>query len=420
MKNRKNAKCLLALLFILCMVLPSCSSGIADPVGDSEIGNMGTGVPEDTAAPLFGAGTGMYTDMFDYPYIYYTGKLYPNSETNNQKTVYRYNFETGETEFACQDSVCTHEKKSGCPFEDYLDFGQLTVLDGKVIYTTKNEKSDNFVHPLEWYDPKTREHGVFVEDADNRYVVGDTLYFECHESSVKTVGSEVESVLTRQLWKYDRKQNKAVLVASTDDLADSTPQAVLYHGEERVMISSHYSYDGQTDAEKSYLYWIDPSNGKRTPILKEGIIGDSSGWFAGDCFFWAEPYVEDESKGYTPYCFDLKTGEKKKIGELGEFSVSTMIPTDKYLLAVCKDPTGKATRILRRYDYAAGEWLEEEYPLHGDYFGAFLRYYRGKLYFFMSIKNEKPEPGALPEAGGFLVWDILTGEQTLIPYSEWM
>ena len=39
MKNRKNANCLLVLLLILCMIFPSCSSGIADPVGDSEIGN---------------------------------------------------------------------------------------------------------------------------------------------------------------------------------------------------------------------------------------------------------------------------------------------------------------------------------------------------------------------------------------------
>ena len=410
------------MLLVLCMVLPSCSSGIADPVGDSEIGAEGAGLSESEAAALFGAGTGQYADMFDYPYVYYTGRLYPNSETNGQKTVYRYNFETGEAEFACQDSVCTHEKKSGCPFEDYLDFGQLSVMDGKVIYRTQGGKDDQKLgaHPLEWYDPKTREHGVLAEDADDQFVVGDTLYFHCHESSVETVGSEVKSVLTKQLWKYDRKQEKAVLVVSTDDSADSMPNAVLYHGEERVTVSSHYSYDGQIDAKKLYLYWIDPATGKRTPVLWEGVIGTSNGWFAGDCFFWAEPFLEDESRGYTPYCIDLKTGEKKKIGELGEFDVSTMIPTDKYLLAVCKDPAGKATRILRRYDYAAGEWLEEEYPLHGDYYGIFLRYYRGKLYFFRSIKNVKPEPGTVPEAGGYLMWDILTGEQTLIPYSEWM
>ena len=417
----KSKRTLLALLFILCMVLPSCSSKIADPIGDSDLGVVGTGLSESEAAALFGAGTGQYADMFDYPYVYYTGRLYPGSE-NEQKTVYRYNFETGEAEFACQDSVCTHEKKSGCPFEDYYNFGQLSVVDGKVIYTTEGGKEGQKLgeHPLEWYDPKTREHGVLAEDADNRYVIGGTLYFDRSGATAENVASGGDVALFRELWKYDKEKEKAVLVVSTDDPADSVPTAVLYHGEERVMIFSHHSYDGQTDAEKSYLYWIDPATGKRTPMMKEGIYSTGSGWFAGDCFFWAEPSLEDESSGNTPYCINLKTGEKKKIGELGEFDVSTMIPTEKYLLAVCKDPSGKATRVLRRYDYAAGEWLEEEYPLNGDYFGLFLRYYRGKLYFFMSIKNEKPEPGALPEAGGFLVWDILTGEQTLIPYSEWI
>ena len=356
---------------------------------------------------------------FDYPYLYYTGKLYPKSETNNQKTVYRYNFETGEAEFACQDSVCTHEKESGCPFADYLDFGQLSVLDGKVIYTTEGGKEGQKIgeHPLEWYDPKTREHGVLAEDADNRYVVGDTLYFDRAGVTAENVASGGDVSMFREFWKYDKEKEKAVLVASSTDPNDFLFSATLYKGEERITVSSHYGYDGQVDAKKLYLYWIDPATGRRTPVLWEGVIGTGNGWFAGDCFFYAEPFVEDETKGYTPYCYNLKTGEKKKLGELGEFSVSTMIPTDKYLLAVCKDPAGKVTRILRRYDYAAGEWLEEEYPLHGDYYGIFLRYYRGKLYFFMSKKNVTPEPGVMPEAGGYLVWDILTGEQSLVPDS---
>ena len=425
MKNRKNANCLLALLLILCMIFPSCSSGIADPVGDSDLGAEGTGLSESEAAALFGAGTGLYTDMFDYPYVYYTGRLYPKSETNEQKTVYRYNFETGETEFACQDSVCTHEKGSGCPFADYLDFWQLSVVDGKVIYTTEGGKEGQKLgeHPLEWYDPKTREHGVFAEDADNRYVIGDTLYFDRTGITTENVASGGDATVFRELWKYDKENEKAVLVASSTDPNDFLFRATLYKGEERVTVSSHYGYDGQVDAGILYLYWIDPATGKRTPMMKEGIYGTSEGWFAGDYFFYEEPVEKDggeEFKGYVVYSCNIETGEKKALGEGGLYTLSAMIPTDKYLLAVCEDPTGKATRVLRRYDYAAGEWLEEEYPLYGEYYGVFLRYYRGKLYFFMSIKNEKPEPGTVPEAGGYLEWDILTGEQTLIPYSEWM
>ncbi len=60
----KVKRTLLALLLTLCMVFPSCSSGIADPIGDSEIGTMDSGIPEDTTTLLIGAGMGQYTDMF--------------------------------------------------------------------------------------------------------------------------------------------------------------------------------------------------------------------------------------------------------------------------------------------------------------------------------------------------------------------
>ena len=59
----------LTLLLTLCMVLTSYSSSysswITDPFGDSQIGNMGSEIPEDTVTPLIGAGMGQYTDMFD-------------------------------------------------------------------------------------------------------------------------------------------------------------------------------------------------------------------------------------------------------------------------------------------------------------------------------------------------------------------
>ena len=416
MKNRKNRSRLLALLLIATMLLPSCSWGIDDPIDDSDLGGDGAGLSEDEAAALFGKEISAYADMFDYPYLYYKGIL--SSHANGEKlTVYRYNIETGESEFACQDSVCTHDKDSGCPFENYFPFGQITVLDGKVIYTATHHEGIYTKYSLEWYDPKTRKHGVWAEDADNRFVVGDTLYFDRCESSVETTGSDVKHVLTRELWKYDKAQKKAVLVASTSDRADFTPEPVFYHGEERIVISSNISYDGKEDASKNYLYWIDPETGARTPVLREGIKTAGTGWFAGDYLFDAEILHGDGSQGYVPYCYNLETGEKKKIGELGEFEAVTMIPTEKYLLAVCDDPTGKATKILRCYDYRTGQWAEKEYPLYGEYDGTFLRYYRGKLYFFESRKEQAVEAGETPEFGGYLIWDILTGEQTLVPNS---
>ena len=412
MKFRKNARALLILLLTLCMVLPACSNGIADPIDDSSLLTEGTGFSENEALALFGKEAGEHTGMFDGPFLYYKGKLYPNSD-NGKLTVYRYNIETGESEYACQDTVCTHDKNSGCPFA-YLDyFGQVVVADGKVIYTTEPQ-DENPGHPLEWYDPQTGEHGVLAIDADNRFVVGGSLYFDRGEPVADIEGDELEPVLLRELWKYDFAQNKAIRVASTKDKNDSTPEAVLYHGEERVVISSHNAYDGGVDAEKVYYYWVDPETGARTPMTKEGFSGGGEGWFLGDYYLYGEPNGEG---GHIMCSLNLETGEKKIVSEEG-LNLTVVFPTEKYLLSVFKDPEGKATRILRLYDPTTGEWLEEEYPLYGEYTGLFLRYYRGKLYFLASLKgNRDPITGELPETGGYLQWDILTGEQRMIPYS---
>ena len=389
------------------LLLPSCSDGIVDPIGDlEEIEEWAPVLSEEEADALFGAAETQYASLIDYPWLYYAGD-YRVTEKERIMTVYRFNCETGESEYACQDPVCTHDEESGCPFENYRNFGSLSTIHGGVLYTTQRFGGN----PLEWYDPATAEHRELVPDADNYYVVGGELYFDRVEFSEEAAAAG-ENTFAKQLWRYDWEAKSATLVAETLEAYDVI-EPVFAEGEERILLSSSYDFAGNFSEEQRYLYWIDPTTGERTPVLDYGIYGGTI-WATGHWFCYREDTyhltLEEDSPFYL-HLVDLETGEDKVVDE-DCVGLEFVIPTDRYLLVLNPDPTGENMRILRCYDLEKGEWAKE-YPLSGEYDASLMRYYRGRLYFLSSWKTFVDDPEKA-EIFGYLQWDILTGRQRLL------
>ena len=403
MRILKKAKMFFVLVFLFMLsLLSSCNDGIVDPIGDLEdIEPWAPYLSEEEAEVLFGEKDIVNNYAFDGPYLYYVGDM-----TATKKTVYRYNCESGEIDFACQDSICTHETGSGCPFARVTDNTWICANSEGLAYTVWDP-----VHQLEWYDLKTRGHRVLVVDDDltTCWLFGDTLYFD---RFVYSFEYEDVSRGVRQIWRYDLQTDEEFLIGEADQ-HDITAEPGVINGKETVIIDSYVDPDGnELPAMREWLYQLDPKSGERIS-LHDGDLPSLWVMDGADCFVYTEGDPFELPQAAVLHFVNLITGEDRVLSEASGHIGHTAI-TKRCILALVDDPDGNNAKILHCYDYTTGE--HTQYPMQGEWLGKYLRYHRGRIYLWQAyIPGEDGEK--LDEAD-YVEWDILTGRQRVVKGKE--
>ena len=434
----KKARSLLALGLAVLLLLPGCAYGIADPIGDlEEGGSFAPFLSVEEADALFGATT---STQFGGPYMYYTADLpgYSGNAGNPTiPTVYRYNCETGEVDFACQDPVCTHKFRSGCPFEDFeAMMGVEAYRDGILYVSRENDLT------LCYYDLKTRETMRIFENTGTFWVVGDHVYIM--EVTTEQDSDNLEFQPKYDIWRWTPELKTAQWVTGRPRGEYARYDVVLYHGRETVIETSFDGPEGSTlDIERTWLYRIDAETQERE-LFFEHSFPNSGFWYGGDhLLYWdrtngeetpEEPTDPDEEEWRTfLYLVDLDTMEEEYLGELhSDLTGECVNMTESCILWLRDDPADEYSRILHCYNFITGE--KSEYPMPCAWYGDGFYYYRGRLYMFFGFSLEEAlEREAMKEtdfeayhkyeaqlmlSSVIVDWDILTGRQRVIDGTE--
>ena len=435
MKNRKRfAKILtplLALLLLSTILLSSCDGDIVDPIGDTEENaDFAPYLSVEEADALFGATA---SAQFDGPYLYYTAKRPGKGSIPGSSSpplmAYRYNCETGEVAYACQDSTCTHGVKSSCPFARLVSNGDLSVMRDGIVYLTWEGEYGTAVN---YYDMKTGERKIIDYDTDMVDGVGSGVYYQKFEMEFDSETFQMASG-DMQLWRYDIDTGKSTMVTK-GDMSEFYP--FLLDGRETVLELSIYDPAGDptVDEGRPWYYKIDVATGERSLLWDSPLYGYLRG-FAGEYLLFEEydfHYYDTHDEGEPESVWHLLDHVTKEDRVIEEIDLSPLgddaILTDRCLLFLTQGedgkPDGGGSRVLRSIDLSTLE--ETVYPMECSWYGFSYAYSRGRLYstdpFFMAdaiAEVQDPEGSIynLPRKT-LLEWDICTGRQRLLDGNE--
>ena len=412
MKFDEKARGILAILLatvtiLSAALLPACSSGIVDPIGDvSDIDDWTPSLTDEEAEALFGHTETQALQHIDGDYLYYIGRL---REGSDSRTVYRYNLRTGETQLACQDTTCPHTEGSSCPFERVsTSTTVLCAVNGGVVYVTWGPNQ------LQWYHPDTREHKVFdVEEPLLCHKAGDSVYYD--KVTILDAPEHLGDA-RREMWRLDIASGKSTLVGTGRE-TDQYLRPYLLDGQETILLYSLVGPDEKVEQDGFWIYRVNGENEDRIPLYEDKLSCYGINPY-GKYFFYNEYDIHwyethDTEPPRVLHLVDSTTGENRILDE-DSADDAFIVMTGRCVMALKDDPTGEHAQILRCYDYLTGE--QKDYPLEGEKWRGPLMYYRGRIY--MESPYQTDGSDEVTARATIVAWDIFSGRQQVLGKRE--
>lgn len=311
-------------LFLLLMLpLTSCSSGIKDPIGDSEIGKTELWAPlmsPEEVDALFGSPSTSDAYQFYGDYVYFYG---PISAKSSQNTIYRYNIETGIAEYVCQEPACSHTAGSSCPFARVTGGTLICALGDGIAYRCEPGQG------VEWYNIKTKEHKFLTKEAHNCFRVGDTVYYDYAGTGLDP---DDPRKVVHQLWRVDdlKTGDKTLVGEGNETVAFFYPYEL--DGKETIVEYSMIDPEGKPTPGpvQTYLYTTDPETGEKSLFCDQCTLGiDTAGthflYYALDYTGWT---VDGSEMPSAFLCLtDATTGETTVLEDKDECDGDYVTPT---------------------------------------------------------------------------------------------
>ena len=461
-RMKKIARFCLSILLTAAMLLPSCDGNTPEPAEKPSDAVSQTGsetssdiAPEEKpfrslsaeeAEALFGKASPFDASRIENGYFYFFDTPAHPESNGSGMTAYRYNSDTGEVEYVCQKSGCTHfgdpeTLESDCPLYVPVNSADqlISVLNGKVfcrsgggLWSVLDEEGnlkfdekgmpiiEERAYQLVWYDPQTNESRTLTIGKSDYFMFfyrGKNCFYY-----YKTSYDKVTDSVRGELWSVGETGGDSALVAAggwTDDGVVGVIVPCLLNGEEVFFEFSRTDVpSGEEDSNRYRIYRIDENTGERS-LFYEKSVPYYSVEVCGNAFLYAdydtEWFLTHDREDDTPMpktlrLVDLSTGEEKILAE-NVTDLYNYLLTDRCAMYMLNDPSGENAFILHCYNYLTGE--KTEYPLKGKRWRGYNFYYdRGQLYSLdLSLLDENGNPVRHDDLVTLVVWNIATGAQ---------
>ena len=438
MKHNMIIRLCLSVLLTAAMLLPSCGEKTPAPTEDplNVVSEKGSDTPSDTAPEekpfrslsdeeseaLFGRmeeGTVANLDSGD---CYFFDVPADPESCGNGMTVYRYHGDTGEIEYACRKPGCAHfgdpeTLESDCPLFSPVSYISqmdcMSVSNGKILCLFKGRKMPLFdeegndlldeegkpvserINPsFSFYDPETNTSRVINISEFNSEVycclAGSSLYYG------RSVYNEADGSSHHELWKLNETGGEPTLAAVSEGSDRIKPYFV--NGEEVFLVCSAEDFENDL---RYRIYRVNGTTGEKSLFFEKPV--DTFYGFLGNSFL----YADTDTDTVVLHSADLSTGEDRVIEKIKNGARNVTF-TDRCVMYLMDDPTGKSAFILNCYNYLTGE--KTEYPLKGKKWQDGNLFYDGGM-LYMIGSELLDEDGKAVSFSTLVVWDITSGAQ---------